>query len=121
MTGHHTGRSPKDKHTVVDATTENTVWWDGNRKQSKQHFDNLLADFIAHAKGKTLFAQDLYGGADPQYRIKARVYHRTRLALAVHPPAPDPPRARRARELRAGHDHRRHAVVQTGRQTSRRP
>jgi phosphoenolpyruvate carboxykinase (ATP) len=74
VTGHHTGRSPKDKHTMVDATTENTVWWDGNRKQSKQHFDNLLADFIAHAKGKTLFAQDLYGGADPQYRIKARVY-----------------------------------------------
>src|ERR1700723_1671011 len=73
-TGHHTGRSPKDKHTVVDATTENTVWWDGNRKQSQQQFDNLLADFIAHAKGKTLFAQDLYGGADPQYRIKARVF-----------------------------------------------
>src|SRR5258708_34634682 len=73
-TGHHTGRSPKDKHTVVDATTENTVWWDGNRKQSKEHFENLLQDFIAHAKGKTLFAQDLYGGADPQYRIKARAY-----------------------------------------------
>ena len=31
-TGVHTGRSPKDKHTVVDALTENTVWWDGNRK-----------------------------------------------------------------------------------------
>src|SRR4029077_14823268 len=73
-TGHHPGRSPKDKHTVVDATTENTVWWDGNRKQSKEQFDNLLHDFIAHAKGKTLFAQDLYGGADPQYRIKARVF-----------------------------------------------
>ncbi len=73
-TGHHTGRSPKDKHTVVDATTENTVWWGGNRKQSKEHFDNLLQDFIAHAKGKTLFAQDLYGGADPKYRIKARVF-----------------------------------------------
>ena len=28
----------------------------------------------AHAKGKTLYAQDLYGGADPKYRIKARVY-----------------------------------------------
>ena len=27
-----TGRSPKDKHTVVDALTENSVWWDGNRK-----------------------------------------------------------------------------------------
>src|SRR6202161_1615697 len=73
-TGHHTGRSPKDKHTVVDTTTEHVVWRDGNRKQSQQPFNNLLADFIAHAKGKTLFAQDLYGGADPQYRIKARVF-----------------------------------------------
>ena len=73
-TGHHTGRSPKDKHTVVDELTENSVWWDGNRKMSKQNFDNLLADFIAHAKGKKLFAQDLYGGADPKYRIKTRVF-----------------------------------------------
>ena len=31
-------------------------------------------DFLAHARGKTLFAQDLYGGADPKYRIKARVF-----------------------------------------------
>ena len=38
------------------------------------HFDVLLADFIAHAKGKTLFAQDLYGGADPQLRLGARVF-----------------------------------------------
>jgi phosphoenolpyruvate carboxykinase (ATP) len=73
-TGHHTGRSPKDKHTVVDALTEDSVWWDGNRKMSKQNFDNLLADFIAHAQGKNLFAQDLYGGADPKYRIKTRVF-----------------------------------------------
>ena len=29
---------------------------------------------IAHARGKTLFAQDLYGGADPKYRIKTRVF-----------------------------------------------
>jgi phosphoenolpyruvate carboxykinase (ATP) len=73
-TGHHTGRSPKDKHTVVDALTENSVWWDGNRKMSKENFDNLLVDFIAHAGGKQLFAQDLYGGADPKYRIKVRVF-----------------------------------------------
>src|SRR3954447_12477739 len=73
-TGHHTGRSPKDKHTVVDALTENTVWWDGNRKQTKEQFEALYQDFLAHAKGKTLYAQDLYGGADPKYRIKARVY-----------------------------------------------
>ena len=73
-TGHHTGRSPKDKHTVVDSLTENSVWWDGNRKMSKENFDNLLADFQAHTKGKKLFAQDLYGGADPKYRIKTRVF-----------------------------------------------
>jgi phosphoenolpyruvate carboxykinase (ATP) len=74
QTGHHTGRSPKDKHTVADALTESTVWWDGNRKQSQQQFENLYQDFLAHAKGKTLFAQDLYGGADPKYRIKTRVF-----------------------------------------------
>ena len=34
----------------------------------------LLADFQAHAKGKKLFAQDLYGGADPKYQIKTRVF-----------------------------------------------
>ena len=73
-TGHHTGRSPKDKHTVVDALTENTVWWGGNRKQSPEHFENLLQDFCAHVRGKKLFAQDLYGGADPKYRIKVRVF-----------------------------------------------
>ncbi|MCC6888665.1 MAG: phosphoenolpyruvate carboxykinase [Hyphomicrobiales bacterium] len=73
-TGHHTGRSPKDKHTVCDATTENTVWWQGNRKQTPQQFETLLQDFIAHAEGMTLYAQDLYGGADPSYRIKVRVF-----------------------------------------------
>ncbi len=73
-TGHHTGRSPKDKHTVVDALTEKSVWWDGNRKLSQQHFENLYLDVLAHAKGKTLFAQDLYGGAHEKYRIKTRVY-----------------------------------------------
>ncbi|HEY9453114.1 MAG TPA: phosphoenolpyruvate carboxykinase [Bradyrhizobium sp.] len=73
-TGHHTGRSPKDKHTVVDALTENSVWWDGNKKMSKENFDNLLADFLAHAKGRKLFAQDLIGGADPKFQIKARIF-----------------------------------------------
>ena len=73
-TGAHTGRSPKDKHTVVDKLTENTVWWDGNRKITQANFQHLYEDFIAHARGKTLYAQDLYGGADPNYRIKTRVY-----------------------------------------------
>ena len=73
-TGAHTGRSPKDKFVVRDANTEGLVWWDNNDAMSVEHFDVLLADFIAHAKGKTLFAQDLYGGADPGLRMRARVF-----------------------------------------------
>jgi phosphoenolpyruvate carboxykinase (ATP) len=74
FTGHHTGRSPKDKHTVEDDITRDVLWWEGNRKMSKANFDTMLADFRAHCKGKKLFAQDLYGGADPTYRIKVRVF-----------------------------------------------
>ena len=73
-TGVHTGRSPKDKFIVRDSLTEQTVWWDNNGAITRAQFDVLHADFIAHAKGKSLFAQDLYGGADPSYRIKTRVY-----------------------------------------------
>ncbi|MDE2363724.1 MAG: phosphoenolpyruvate carboxykinase [Hyphomicrobiales bacterium] len=73
-TGVHTGRSPKDKFVVDDALTHDTVWWDNNGRMTKENFDALLADFIAHAKGKDLFAQDLYGGADHHYRVKTRVF-----------------------------------------------
>jgi phosphoenolpyruvate carboxykinase (ATP) len=73
-TGQHTGRSPKDKFIVRDASTENEVWWEENQPLAPEKFDLLLADFLSHARGKELFAQDLYGGADPTNRIKARVF-----------------------------------------------
>jgi phosphoenolpyruvate carboxykinase (ATP) len=73
-TGVHTGRSPKDKFVVCDEATEKTIWWEKNGKLSPQQFDVLLDDFLEHARGKQLFAQDLFGGADPKYRIKARVF-----------------------------------------------
>ncbi|HRJ68685.1 MAG TPA: phosphoenolpyruvate carboxykinase [Beijerinckiaceae bacterium] len=73
-TGIHTGRSPKDKFTVRDATTADTVWWDQNQAMTPEAFDTLLADFKAHAKGKDLFLQDLIGGADPRNRVRVRVY-----------------------------------------------
>ncbi|WP_188607872.1 phosphoenolpyruvate carboxykinase [Chelatococcus reniformis] len=73
-TGVHTGRSPKDKFVVRDASTENEVWWDNNGAISPDQFKTLLDDFLAHAQGKELFAQDLYGGADPAHRVKARVF-----------------------------------------------
>jgi phosphoenolpyruvate carboxykinase (ATP) len=64
-TGEFTGRSPKDKFTVRDATTENTVWWKANQSITSDQFKIILDDFLKHAEGKELFAQDLYGGADP--------------------------------------------------------
>src|SRR5215475_10023498 len=73
-TGEFTGRSPKDKFTVRDATTDKKMWWAGNQSITSEQFEALYQDFLKHAEGKSLFAQDLYGGADPNYRIKTRVF-----------------------------------------------
>jgi phosphoenolpyruvate carboxykinase (ATP) len=73
-TGDFTGRSPKDKFTVRDATTDRKMWWAGNQSITSEQFEALYADFLKHAEGKTLFAQDLYGGADPNFQIKTRVF-----------------------------------------------
>jgi phosphoenolpyruvate carboxykinase (ATP) len=73
-TGEFTGRSPKDKFTVRDATTDKKMWWAGNQSITAEQFEALYQDFLKAAEGMTLFAQDLYGGADPTYRIKTRVF-----------------------------------------------
>jgi len=72
LTGTHTGRSPKDKFTVRDATTESTVDWVNNASMTAENFDTLHADMIAHAKDSKLYVQDLACGADPKHQIKAR-------------------------------------------------
>ena len=73
-TGVFTGRSPKDKFTVRDGTTDKNMWWAGNQSITSEQFATLYADFLKHAEGMELFAQDLYGGADPTHRIKTRVF-----------------------------------------------
>jgi len=73
-TGQHTGRSARDKFILREAETEDRIWWDNNGAISRRAFDRLQADMLAHAAGKELFAQDLYAGADPTHRVKARVY-----------------------------------------------
>jgi len=74
-TGKHTGRSAKDKFIVRDATTEDSVWWgDTNRGMTPEHFAALKADFLTHLGTKdTVFAQDLYGGSQPEHRVNVRV------------------------------------------------
>lgn len=49
VTGQHTGRSPKDKFVVRDASTENTIWWDNNKPLSPENFELLRQDMLAHA------------------------------------------------------------------------
>ena len=73
-TGAHTGRSPNDKYIVRDVLTDQTVWWDNNNAMTPRAFDTLYADMLAHAKGMELFAQDLYGGAEPAHRVNVRVF-----------------------------------------------
>lgn len=73
-TGEFTGRSPKDKFSVCDETTENTVWWgDVNFKFNPDQFDALAAKVIASLKGKEVFMRDCYACADPAYRLNIKV------------------------------------------------
>ena len=73
-TGKHTGRSATDKYIVRDSETESTVWWDNNQAIPEAHFDVLYAYFMAHAEGKHLYGQDLFGGADPAYCVGACIF-----------------------------------------------
>ena len=73
-TGQHTGRSANDKFIVRDAVTEDIIWWDKNKSISPAQFAAVKADFLAALAAKdTLFVQDLFGGSQPEHRVKVRV------------------------------------------------
>lgn len=73
VTGQHTGRSPKDKFVVRDELTEDKIWWDNNKPLSPENFEVLHKDMLVHAAGKTLYVQDLIGGADAENALPTRV------------------------------------------------
>ena len=73
-TGEFTGRSPKDKFTVKDAKTENTVWWGTVNQPFDEDKFNLLRDkVVAHLGGKEIFIRHAYACADPEYRLNIQV------------------------------------------------
>ena len=73
-TGKHTGRSARDKFIVRDAETDGTIWWDNNAAMTPDHFAVLKADFLAAlGEKKSLFVADLYGGSQPEHRVRVRV------------------------------------------------
>ncbi len=73
-TGEFTGRSPKDKYVVRDATTEKVVWWgEVNNEFAAEKFDKLYLRVLAYLQNRTLYVRDCYAGADPAYQLKVRV------------------------------------------------
>ncbi len=74
VTGQYTGRSPKDKFTVLDETTRDTIWWgDVNKSYDPKDFDTLHFAFGDYFRNREIFVQDCYLGADPQLHLPIRV------------------------------------------------
>ena len=73
-TAPHTGRSPNDKFTVRDATTEEAVdWGKVNVPLGEEHWSLLRKDIVAYLNQQDLFVRDARAGADEAYGINVRV------------------------------------------------
>jgi phosphoenolpyruvate carboxykinase (ATP) len=74
-TGEFTGRSPKDKFTVKDEITADTVHWnDFNIPIEEKYFDIIYKKVIDYLdKVPEIWMRDCYACADPRYRINVRV------------------------------------------------
>jgi phosphoenolpyruvate carboxykinase (ATP) len=72
VTTPHTGRSPKDKFIIEEPGTADRIWWEKNPRIDPVAFERLHEDVRSYLDGQELFVQDLFGGADPAYRIPVR-------------------------------------------------
>jgi phosphoenolpyruvate carboxykinase (ATP) len=74
VTAPHTGRSPNDKFTVRDATTERSVdWGKVNVAMDPEAFQRLRADVSQYLNEQDLFVRDCRAGADEAYGLNVRV------------------------------------------------
>jgi phosphoenolpyruvate carboxykinase (ATP) len=73
-TGVHTGRSVQDKFVVDEPSVATDVWWGKvNQRLTVDRFNALKGRVQAYLQGQELFTQDLYAGADPEYRVRVRL------------------------------------------------
>ena len=72
-TGKRTGRSPKDKFIVKDALTADKVNWGSNQEFTSEKFDALYNRVLDFLSGKDIFVQQLFAGADPEYRLPVQI------------------------------------------------
>ncbi|MCC7230782.1 MAG: phosphoenolpyruvate carboxykinase (ATP), partial [Fimbriimonadaceae bacterium] len=70
--GKYTGRTPKDKVTVKEPSTEADIWWENNNALSPERFESLRSKVSSYAEGKRLYVIDTFGGADVDHRIAVR-------------------------------------------------
>jgi phosphoenolpyruvate carboxykinase (ATP) len=73
-TGVHTGRSANDKFFLREPGTEASIdWGNVNKPIEPAHFEAILARHLAHYRGRELFVQDSWAGADHAHRLGVRV------------------------------------------------
>jgi phosphoenolpyruvate carboxykinase (ATP) len=73
-TGHHVGRSPKDRFIVREPTSMDKVWWgSANLGIEEANFTNIFYRLLAYFQSKDMFIQDCYAGAEPDQRIPIRI------------------------------------------------
>jgi phosphoenolpyruvate carboxykinase (ATP) len=73
-TGKWTARAANDKYFVKEESTENQIdWGEYNRPMTPEKFSALFARLQAFWQGEELFVQDVYAGADPEYKLPVRV------------------------------------------------
>ena len=73
-TGKYTGRSPKDRFIVRESSSaEEVAWGTTNLPLEESDFESLLARLQSYLRGREVFVQDCFAGADPQFRIPLRV------------------------------------------------
>lgn len=79
QTGEFTGRSPKDKFTVKDELTADSVDWNHiNQPYSPELFDALQAKVVKHLDTQSeVYVRDVYACADPIYQLNVRVVTET--------------------------------------------
>jgi phosphoenolpyruvate carboxykinase (ATP) len=77
-TGKHTARSASDKFIVREPESEAHVWWGSyNRPFAPEKFENVYNRLLAYFQGRDVFVQDVYAGADPNYRLRVRIITET--------------------------------------------
>lgn len=74
-TGQFTGRSPKDKFTVKDEITADTVHWNEfNIPMEPAHFDLVYKKVLDYLETlPEIWIRDCYACADPRYKLNIRV------------------------------------------------